>query len=164
MGLNADGVWLDWTVFLIHALFFFILPFSFSCILPLTVDTLTWVTLIRCDTRYICRTGNKNGLFLPLVTEPTAGFRLPLMRLRYLVEEPVDLHTHRLGEKLPAAVQLRLVQLLPGELELLVCKQQRHDGFHSLSSHSGQRQQRRPLSSTEDMRTQRFRLKPLENE
>lgn len=53
-----------------------------------------------------------------------------MLRLRYLVEEPVDLHTHRLGEKLPAAVQLRLVQLLPGELELLVCERQRHDGFH----------------------------------
>lgn len=141
MGPNADEVWLNRTVPLFHAFFLFIFsPLSFS---PLAVNSLILVTVNLCDTRSICRTGGKLGSFLPPVTEPTVGFRWRWWRRRYLVEEPVDLHPQRLGEQLPAAVELRLVQLLPGELELLVREQRRHDGVHSAPSpaSSGQHRQ-----------------------
>lgn len=46
----------------------------------------------------------------------------------HLVMEPVDLDPHGLGEELPPSVHLRLVQLHPGRLELLIREAHWHDG------------------------------------
>lgn len=52
----------------------------------------------------------------------------------YLFVQPVDFHSHRLGEKFPSALQLRLVQLPPGVLELLIRELQRHDSAADLET------------------------------
>lgn len=48
------------------------------------------------------------------------------MECPYRTVAPVDLHPHGLGEELPSSVQLRLVQLPPGRLELLIPEAERH--------------------------------------
>lgn len=48
------------------------------------------------------------------------------MTFAYRSVAPVDLHSHGLGEELPSSLQLRLVQLLPGRLELFLPEAERH--------------------------------------
>lgn len=48
------------------------------------------------------------------------------MTFPYRTVAPVDLHSHRLGEELPSSLQLRLVQLPPGRLELFLLEAERH--------------------------------------
>lgn len=77
------------------------------------------------------------------------------MRLAYRPVAPVDLHSHGLGEELPSSLQLRLVQLRPGRLELFLPEEERH-----LPAAAGPRAVSNPASARTALPVSAVKIKP----
>lgn len=162
MGLNADEVWLNWAVFLFHA---FISCFPSPPIL-LYFTSYSW-HFNRSHT-------NSMGHQIHLSNWKQWGFIspsrfwtsswLPVAAVAAAVPgRGAGRSSHPSSRWKAPSRRPAVVRPAPSRRAGTLRPKTAATWRLPLSSHSGQRQQRLPPSSTEDTHTQRFRLKPWEN-